>query len=911
MILKSAPLRALAAAAAATTVVLAATAPQVTAGSPMAMMHAAGPSAHVQRDASASVLWSATVPAMPPGALPTGNSSLNSVACETRAYCVAVGSFTNGHGHTEAMIDTERDGRWTSMAAPLPADGTPDYDSLSKVVCVATTCTAIGQYSSSTYGYVGLILSLTAHGWVANTAIPPTDYYHGLPDRLDNVACSPNGQCAIVGIYEQKTGLGTYQNVGIFLTGSGSSWNMSVAPIPGDAQVSQADYYLSETEAISCPVNGTCYALGLYSKGNDPGGALAYTGWGGSWSYQDLGTVGNVYNLSCTAAKFCAGSGRYYPSVGLPQSDVIEGVGGSFTAKPVVVPPGAKSNSGYIDSTACAVSGVCVVTGQYAAGSKTEAFIDSSAGGAWKSSAVALPASGSNAAPAAAACFSPASCAITGNYTASTSNQQGMMITGSATGWKASAAALPPKTAANPAVQMQSVACPVATSCTAAGSVAIKGSSGSVSRGLVETSCSLAPPSANTARSADSAGCVEVVVQPTRADVLSTGLSWKTSPPPVGFTSNDHDGDFIDTCRSGCRNVIVFVREPGTNSGVGGVKVTVGVSRLTTDVINPSQGGGYVCEVAFLLNNRDGACGNPITVTTDTFGGDEGKVYLRYYPPAVYVPDGDRPPVATVTASTESCGATCSQVEGKAGIEVGSHLLYQKLGVGLTWDEKQALIEWDRNGSLIKNVKPIDKTLSTLSKLFEKNKTLKTLSKALGDLAKVTKLYGAWADYGILEWFQQRFGIADDGLVHLGSVNTLADQILKYVKDPVIGAAAGWIKSKLLQTHTYTDELVKMLLYYANRWLWTDETNRFTQIMNVKLFEASYCRNSTCRSMAPGFGVNFNLYVAFSSADFTQKTPFFQPFNVNTAYAAPTWIPAQCKLITDPKAQTDQCLGEP
>ena len=80
--------------------------------------------------------------------------------------------------------------------------------------------------------------------------------------------------------------------------------------------------------------------------------------------------------------------------------------------------------------------------------------------------------------------------------------------------------------------------------------------------------------------------------------------------------------------------------------------------------------------------------------------------------------------------------------------------------------------------------------------------------------------------------------------------------------------------------------------------------------MNVKLYEASYCRGTTCRSMAPGNGIHFNLYVAFSSADSTQVTPFFQPFNVDTSYAGPTWIPAQCKLISNPKDQADQCLGE-
>ena len=307
------------------------------------------------------------------------------------------------------------------------------------------------------------------------------------------------------------------------------------------------------------------------------------------------------------------------------------------------------------------------------------------------------------------------------------------------------------------------------------------------------------PSSSESAARRASSSCVELVVKPTRSDVLPTGLSWKTSPPPVGFTTNEPDGDFIDSCRSGCRNFVVFAREPGTNTGVGGVKVSVGVSPLTADVINPDSGGGYVCEVAFLLSNRDGACGNPITVTTDTYGGDEGKAYLRYYPPAVYVPDGAEPPEVTITASTSNCDPTCSDVQGTAKVHVGPHLIYQKLEVGLTWAEKRMLIEWGHGssaGDILKNAKTMDKTFSILSKLDEANKRLKNLSKALGDLAQVTKFYGAWADYGILEWFQLKFGIASTGLVQLGSVNTLAAQILKYVKDPVLNAVSGWIRAR-------------------------------------------------------------------------------------------------------------------
>ena len=438
------------------------------------------------------------------------------------------------------------------------------------------------------------------------------------------------------------------------------------------------------------------------------------------------------------------------------------------------------------------------------------------------------------------------------------------------------------------------------------------------SRALIETQCpSQSRKTAGSASatipavhgSAASDACLEVHVQATRSGVLKSGLSWPASPGPVGFTTNEEDGEFLNKCLSGCRNILVYVQEAGGGAGVGDVQVKVSVSPITTDVTNSSQGGGYLCEVASTLMESDGRCGSSLTVTTDSAGLDEGRAYLRYYPPAVYVPEGKAPPTGTITAEVHSCGLECTTVQGQTDVEVGSHLIVQKLGVGLTWPEKQMLIEWEENGTIIKHVKPVDKTLSTLSKLFDKNKKLYALAKAVGDLAKGVKLYGSMADYTILEWFDQRFGLIDDGLVHLGSVNTLANEILKYVKDPVLGGIAAGLKEAFFKSGTYTDQAIKMLRSYAHDWLWTDETNRDTQVMNAKVFEASYCQDSICRSLAPGFGVHFNLYVTFSSADFTQGTPFFKTFNVTDGYAAPTWLPEQCAALGNRTKQADQCGG--
>ena len=409
-----------------------------------------------------------------------------------------------------------------------------------------------------------------------------------------------------------------------------------------------------------------------------------------------------------------------------------------------------------------------------------------------------------------------------------------------------------------------------------------------------------------------SGACPEIVIQPTRPGPMESGLSWPTSPPNVGFVTQKEDGNFLDTCLSGCRNVLLTVEPAGGGAGLGDLKVKVGVSALAADVVNPDQGGGYLCEVASFASTHDGSCGNPITVTTDTQGSDEGRVYLRYFSPATYVPAGQSPPDARITASVDSCASTCSNSEGSALIQVAPHLIVQRLGVPLTWDQKQALIRWGHDDTSVNktNLSTIDKTLKTVSLFFE-HKGFKALAKAVADLAKGVKLFGTMADYAMLLWFDQTFGIVPDGLIHLGSTGTLVDEIVKYIKNPVANAVISGLAKLLFKSRTYTSQTIAMLKDYASGWLWTDETNHDTQIMNVKVYEASYCKDTTCRdSLTPLGGAHDNLFVTFSSKDFTQGTPYFKGYNVTEGYAANTWMAWECPGLENSHTHTNPCNGE-
>ena len=104
------------------------------------------------------------------------------------------------------------------------------------------------------------------------------------------------------------------------------------------------------------------------------------------------------------------------------------------------------------------------------------------------------------------------------------------------------------------------------------------------------------------------------------------------------------------------------------------------------------------------------------------------------------MPDGETAPSTIITATPSDCSATCSTSTGKTEIQVDSHPIVQSLGVKLSYQEKEDLIQWERQGGKIQtNLGAMDKTLKLVAKFYE-NKGFGALSKAITDLAKGVKL---------------------------------------------------------------------------------------------------------------------------------------------------------------------------
>jgi hypothetical protein len=130
---------------------------------------------------------------------------------------------------------------------------------------------------------------------------------------------------------------------------------------------------------------------------------------------------------------------------------------------PVLMAAAALPAAGAAQSAAAATTSTAAARGAAARGPANKP---------WKAVGLPLPAnaapSGSNSL-AAVACASRHRCAATGYYTDSSGNQQGLLVTGAASAWKAAAAPLPSNAAPNPRTAVNYVACPGRATCVAAG----------------------------------------------------------------------------------------------------------------------------------------------------------------------------------------------------------------------------------------------------------------------------------------------------------------------------------------------------------------------------------------------------------------------------------------------------------
>jgi hypothetical protein len=379
--------------------------------------------------------WTAARAPLPAGAAPdpgTQVPTVTSVACRSASACVAVGDYTDSSGHLQGLLLSGYGSAWTASQAPLPAGAAANPDAvLSHVACPsAAGCVATGYYTGGPPAKSKHGLVLTGHGsaWTAIPAPLPPGAGPTASAGLWDVTCPSVTVCVAAGFYGRH---------GLLLTGHGSTWSATKAPLPaGAAASSRAGLY-----EVTCAAPTACVAAGSYNVGPHTGDGLLLTGYGSSWSATEAplpaGAAArpdpDITSVSCGSATTCVAAGYYAGPAGHEQGLLLARHGSSWTARPAPLPAGAGTgSSGYLNGVSCGSATACVAAGYYAdAAGNEQALLLSGHGSSWTARRAPLPA-GTGTDPGAhlngVTCPSAAACVAGGGYTDSSGHAQGLLL---------------------------------------------------------------------------------------------------------------------------------------------------------------------------------------------------------------------------------------------------------------------------------------------------------------------------------------------------------------------------------------------------------------------------------------------------------------------------------------------------
>ena len=400
--------------------------------------------------------WTATVAPLPADAASHPGAIVRAAACPSASSCVGVGTYYDSSKGEQVLVLAGSGTSWTAAEAAPPANAGSEPITLFTVACAsASYCVATGFYYDSSGNQHGLLVTGSGTSWTTTEAPLPANAANDRPATLTWVACASASSCVATGTYTDSSG----NEQGLLLAGSGTSWTATEAPLPGGA-ASDPDAGLG---SVACAPASSCVAAGDYtdSSGNEQGLLLA--GSGTSWTATEAPLPGGAASdpdaglgsVACAPASSCVAAGTYTDSSGNEQGLLLAGSGTSWTATEAPLPAGAASDpDAVLSSVACAPASSCVADGTYIDSSgNRQGLLLAGSGTSWTATEAPLPA-GATDSPvtilARIACTSASFCVVLGLYEDSSGNRQGLLLTGSGTSWAATEGPVPTNAAASP-----------------------------------------------------------------------------------------------------------------------------------------------------------------------------------------------------------------------------------------------------------------------------------------------------------------------------------------------------------------------------------------------------------------------------------------------------------------------------
>jgi hypothetical protein len=424
-----------------------------------------------------------TSPPLPANAGTNGYALLESVACPSTTSCVAVGSYMDSSGSWQGLIEAMSGGSWRATEVKLPgnADGDPNAYLVSVACPSKASCVAVGYYNDATSP---MLVTGSGTKWTATEALLPANAQSGEYAYLTSVACPSTTSCVAVGGYNGSSSGPADEFIATGSAGSGSLWMPTQAPLP----LNGLSFYNSSQPAVACSSTTSCVTAWTYDDSSGTQQGVLESGSGVNWTPSEvplpanastsnpkvvLGSTSGIVSPPACSAAACVLVGQYVDSSGNTDGLLVTGSGVNWTPSEATLPANAETG-GYVtlNSVACESSTTCVAVGQYQDSSRNlQGLMLTGSGTSW-TPAAAPPPTNALANPYVAldsvTCPSTSWCVTAGSYPISDGSYQGLAVIGSGTAWNTTQAPLPAN-AFSQTTYLMSVACPSKTFCVAVG----------------------------------------------------------------------------------------------------------------------------------------------------------------------------------------------------------------------------------------------------------------------------------------------------------------------------------------------------------------------------------------------------------------------------------------------------------
>ena len=253
----------------------------------------------------------------PPPAAPRFNFVITAVACSVTGSCVAVGGYRDNHGFAQVFTVDQVKGTWgkaAKLAMPANADANAGALALGASCALPGNCVTVGEYNDK--AMVARAFAATESGGTWHRAAEialPAGASTSAPATATAVSCPAPGGCVAVGTFSDQ--LNNSQS--FTLTENKGHWRHAsvFTKVPSNAAANPQP----ALNAVTCPIPGSCVAVGDYLTGGGATAAFAAFRHGGHWlgglhvkpPANAAPSPAILTGVSCTTTPFCAAVGFY------------------------------------------------------------------------------------------------------------------------------------------------------------------------------------------------------------------------------------------------------------------------------------------------------------------------------------------------------------------------------------------------------------------------------------------------------------------------------------------------------------------------------------------------------------------------------------------------------------------------